>query len=70
MDIQVNTTQYQFSHGKAPRGRGTWCFELDAPGHGNRSELYMVSCELYSNALREAKAYAKEQGWTRVTVGA
>ncbi len=27
MKIEVSTTNYEFSHGKKPRGFGTWAFE-------------------------------------------
>src|SRR5882672_11390361 len=27
-NVTVNTTQYEFSHGKAPRGFGMWAFDL------------------------------------------
>lgn len=27
MKTAFNTSRYQFSHGHAPRGRGTWAFE-------------------------------------------
>ena len=26
--MNIETTQYVFSHGKAPRGTGTWAFDL------------------------------------------
>lgn len=29
MRIEFNTTQYEFSHGKQPRGRGSWAFEFE-----------------------------------------
>ena len=27
--ITVETSEYEFSHGKRPRGRGTWAFTFD-----------------------------------------
>lgn len=36
MTVEVNTREYRFEHGKMPRGRGLWGFELrgfDRPGH-------------------------------------
>ena len=36
MNIEFDTTQYEFSHGKPPRGRGAWAFAIkddnDKPG--------------------------------------
>jgi len=29
MAIQVSTEQYQFAHGKAPRGEGQWAFSFE-----------------------------------------
>ena len=26
--MRIDTTEYQFSHGRKPRGTGRWCFDL------------------------------------------
>ena len=28
--VEFSTNEYEFSHGKQPRGRGSWAFEIDA----------------------------------------
>ena len=27
--MKINTTEYELSHGHAPRGRGAWAFQVD-----------------------------------------
>lgn len=29
MKVEFNDTQYRFSHGRTPRGRGSWAFEIN-----------------------------------------
>jgi hypothetical protein len=54
MSIEVNTRDYQFAHGKSPRGRGYWAFRFD-----NDPEAYWSKPDqLYSEALREARTLA------------
>lgn len=61
MAHEISTTEYQFAHGKVPRGRGHWAFWL-RPFRGApdaRSELYFVPGEkLYSEARCDAECRA------------
>lgn len=45
---KVNTTQYQFSHNKKPRGNGMWCFGLD-----DKTPLYVAHMN-YAAAKKDA----------------
>ena len=62
MKVQVNTTEYEFSHGKKPRGFGQWVFFF-----GNVMFTYNGT---YGDAKKAAMKTAKEQGYTEVMVGA
>jgi hypothetical protein len=56
MSITVSTTQYQFSHGKHPRGQGYWGFKLCTD---NSSEIFWSNpCQQYSSALKDARTLA------------
>lgn len=65
MKVEVNTSEYEFSHGHKPRGRGLWCFALSA---------YMVGTEhveysgLYSEAKAKAVKTARHLRFDRVAV--
>ena len=50
--MNVDTTEYQFSHGKTPRGRGCWMFS--AGRNGAWTEIRVPGARTYG----EAKAYA------------
>lgn len=58
---EVSTTQFEFSHGHRPRGRGHWGFWV-RPHRGAKdsaSELFLVPGErLYSEAKRDAMCHA------------
>ena len=60
--ITVTTANYEFSHGKKPRGRGCWFFFFD----GNKDVMSRThtfqSNMTYSEALRDAKAMARIGG--------
>lgn len=62
MPIEFNTSQYQFSHGRAPRGRGGWAF---APTANPRSEdIYWAPGSLtYGEAKRHARAHFAGKTW-------
>jgi hypothetical protein len=63
MSIEVNTTQYQFSHGKSPRGYGQWAFFFDG-----ESEPQWYNGK-FSDAKKMAIAYAVTKGHSRIAVG-
>ena len=52
MKRTVETTKYQFTHGKLPRGRGYWAF-------GNKAETKVVYLRgIYAEAKKDAIAWA------------
>ena len=60
MKVRVDTTKYQFSHGKQPRGYGNWMFHiLTAKGVLPSASTGPMS---YSDAKCEAMAKAKAEG--------
>lgn len=61
MRIEFNDTQYQFSHGRTPRGRGSWAFEIRGLDgiHFSPSMTY-----------GEAKRWMREQAKQVVPAGA
>lgn len=73
---RISTTEYFFSHGKAPRGDGTWAFEFRLKGipelvrrrgivHTGKTIVFW-STGLYSDACKQvydkAKDYVAEYG--------
>lgn len=61
----VITGKYQASHGKMPRGRGTWIFAL---GNSDDSECWYPVNASYSEAKQRAVREAKSRGVSKVTV--
>ena len=59
-DIRVDTSHYKYTHGKMPRGYGTWFFEI-----GKEEKDFSGQ---YSVALKKAKEYAKKKGETFIKV--
>lgn len=66
--IEVSTSQYEFAHGRRPAGRGYWAFFFDGQTDVNQA-FFSGRAQLYSQALKDAKAYAKEHGHTSITIG-
>lgn len=60
---RVETSEYEFSHGRTPRGKGQWAFSFDGIAgifwtHGT-----------YTEAKAEARREARRLGATKITVG-
>jgi len=53
--MKINTTEYEFSHGKKPRGYGLWVFEVTGTdGNGAyTNEIYSISGKM-GDARKEA----------------
>jgi hypothetical protein len=58
-----STSEFQFSHGKQPRGEGYWAFFFD---RDSEPQFWSGS---YAEAKRQATAYAKANGKSFVRVG-
>lgn len=65
MHVTFSTTQYVFAHGHEPRGRGGWAFRA----WGTREEWTFFN-GTFTEARRQATAWARERGVERVEVGA
>ena len=63
MTVQVSTTEYQFSHGKRPRGEGSWAFFF------TDAHVFWFTGK-YADAKRAAVAEAKQRGVQTIKVGA
>lgn len=61
MDVYVNTSQFEFSHGARPRGYGSWGFLING-------EVFWASPALYSAARAEAVAHARSIGTFEIAV--
>lgn len=59
MRIYYDTTEYHFSHGRAPRGIGQWAFQV-TPEPG-RHELFWA-WGTYTEAKRHVARYVRENG--------
>jgi hypothetical protein len=53
MSIEINTNEYQFAHGKKPRGYGYWAFFFDS------SHTPVFIADNWGDARKRALAYAR-----------
>lgn len=68
MRVEFNTTEYQFSHGKQPRGRGSWAFAFSR--NAPVEEMFWTpGSTTYAEAKKMAKAEAERRGVSTVYVG-
>ena len=56
--VEVSTSRFERSHGKAPRGFGCWIFETDSGEY----QLSVTPASTYAQARRTAVAFAKSHG--------
>ncbi len=66
MKTRFVTTDYEFSHGKKPRGFGSWVFFSD---RSCETEFCWVHQSTYANARKEANRRAAEAGVDTLYVG-
>lgn len=72
MSVRIDTTEFEFAHGRKPRGRGSWAFcfgSSDEPvwAPGGEGFVAGASC-LYGEAAEWARAEAERRGQYRVRV--
>ena len=65
MTVEFNTTDFQFSHGRAPRGIGGWAFSFVR--NPQMDEIFWVN-GTYGEAKEVARAKAKAEGKREVFV--
>lgn len=58
MQVSTDTTEYRFSHGAEPRGRGGWIFEYEVDGTVAADQPNFNGT--YSDARRQATRFARE----------
>ena len=54
--LEVKRDNYQFSHGRKPRGRGNWAFKLIPSGEVTWFQGF------YTEGIKEARRMAKRKG--------
>lgn len=65
MAIEINTSEYEFSHGKKPRGTGQWGFFFDQDR--DVSQCFWANGS-FADAKRMAIAWAVTKGHTVIRV--
>lgn len=68
MTIEFNTSEFQFSHGHTPKGRGSWVFKINDEMFWARDPQGCMSMT-YGEAKKLARARAKAVGASFVIVG-
>jgi hypothetical protein len=63
MTVEFSTTEFEFAHGKKPRGTGQWAFFFD----GDSEPMWFTGS--FANAKKSAMAWAVTKGHVRVRVG-
>jgi len=63
--VEVRTEEYEFAHGKAPRGSGQWIFDMGSGATHHAFSYYGRFTEARKAAVKDAKVH----GYTRVEVG-
>ena len=65
----IETSQYEWVHGKAPRGRGYWGFTFGSKKIQDDSQTWFACGEmLFSEAAKLALAEAQTRGTSIVSV--
>jgi hypothetical protein len=65
-NLRIDKSDYHRSHGKEPRGRGNWWFELS---NEFRSEWWVAKIgSPYMDACNQARHRAHLRGWTQIKV--
>lgn len=67
MSITICTEDYEFSHGKKPRGTGSWAFNFGRRGAWITE--FAPGFVSYSEACKWARAMARQMGADRISVG-
>ncbi len=57
MAVQMKTESYEFAHGSAPKGRGSWMFTREA-SHGMPAREFAAPMWM---TYAEARAWVKQQ---------
>jgi len=63
--VLVQTSEYEFSHGHAPRGRGGWAFRFGSP---EAEPTWIHGSLTYAEARAAAVRMAREHGVATIFV--
>lgn len=44
--MRINTTEYEFSHGKKPRGNGNWCIEINGAVYNMKGTITQIKSHI------------------------
>lgn len=66
MKTRIETSRYQFAHGKAPRGHGSWAFHPDFNVDASSAEILWVHRATFGEAKKAAVAHFSAKGTTSV----
>lgn len=63
MNIQIETSQFEFAHGRRPRGRGFWMFRVKRIEEGKVREEIMngESNQTFQEACQTVRSQIKEK---------
>lgn len=70
MTIQYSTSEYEFSHGRKPKGFGSWAFEVDLLD-GSKPLVWWWNQSTLTNAKKQMNAKLREtlpKGYTLVLI--
>ena len=65
--IDFSTDEYEFAHGKKPRGEGMWAFFFDRRRRPDADPVFFNG--KYGDTKRQAIEHAKKNGFRSVSVG-
>ena len=68
MPIEVRTSEYERSHGKKPRGYGFWAIWMGRDT-SDIDKAHWFQGMTYGEAVKQAKAKARELGYHCITIG-
>ena len=60
--MEFNTDQYVFSHGKEPRGRGSWAFSFNDRNAPIEQVFFAPHSHTFRDACTAARQEAKRRG--------
>jgi len=64
--ITISTRAYELSHGRKPKGRGSWAFFFDGMTDINDAKWFQGT---YTEGLKLARAWAFTKGHHTIEVG-
>lgn len=67
--VRVDTSEYRFSHGREPKGRGSWAFSYKRdPDYASKSGEVLWFTGTYAEARKQAIATAAANGQSAIFV--